>query len=281
MNKTAFNLFVLTFLYLISNFLAPLTLDPGTVQGMDARANAPDYQEEWWDMMEEGHVFEGITYLLGDINCHQKHERSYTINDNQMPVCTRDIGMFAGGSVGFFFLMILATARFEFYDTFFSPLPKELRERLYSKLKPNYIFYIILISAVVPIGLDGGIQAVTSYESTNPMRMATGSWFGFIAALVFGSILMSGVPEEDYIASALAAWGDTDVNEEEEEENGKTKERIKTGENGETKETCEDPEKQKLSVESSNPSGDSPRDQELQPKEDSQGLKDQETAQGE
>ncbi|MCH1587861.1 MAG: DUF2085 domain-containing protein, partial [Flavobacteriales bacterium] len=44
--------------------------------------------------------YAGFVYGFGDLNCHQKHERSFEINSNQMPVCTRDVGIFFGLVVG-------------------------------------------------------------------------------------------------------------------------------------------------------------------------------------
>jgi hypothetical protein len=43
----------------------------------------------------------------------------------------------------------------------------------------------------LPLVLDGGIQALTSYESVNPMRLATGIPFGFIISWFFAASLSS------------------------------------------------------------------------------------------
>lgn len=49
----------------------------------------------------EGHGPVGIIYALGDLFCHQEEWRSYVLNGSQLPFCIRDVGIFAGLSVGF------------------------------------------------------------------------------------------------------------------------------------------------------------------------------------
>ena len=195
MRKIPFILFSITFFYLLSNFLAPLMLEPGTVNDMDANANRVDYWDKWKDMMSEGHVYEGIIYLFGDINCHQKHTRTYTINGNQMPICTRDVGIFLGGSVGFL-ILFLATPKLDFYQTFFSVLPSKFQERLFKRVSRKQLFFLILVMAVVPTGFDGIYQLASDYESTNFTRIVTGFIFGIPTALAFGAFLMAGVHDE-------------------------------------------------------------------------------------
>ena len=47
----------------------------------------------------EVNFYAAIIYGFGDVNCHQKSERSWEVNNNQLPVCTRDVGIFAGLSL--------------------------------------------------------------------------------------------------------------------------------------------------------------------------------------
>ncbi|HJN31887.1 MAG TPA: DUF2085 domain-containing protein, partial [Candidatus Poseidoniia archaeon] len=44
------------------------------------------------DVIERMNPVAKVVYYLGDVNCHQKLERSYSYNQNQMPFCTRDVG---------------------------------------------------------------------------------------------------------------------------------------------------------------------------------------------
>ena len=108
--------------YLVLCFLAPLLMPTDSVPELSGRANAIDYAfESSWgnkdhgeggkvghDQSQHGGSFAwaelnplwALTYGFGDLNCHQKHERSWEINGNQMPVCARDIGIFLGFSIG-------------------------------------------------------------------------------------------------------------------------------------------------------------------------------------
>ena len=110
-------------LLLFSFFIAPLTVEPGAIPKLSGRANSLDYMTEdgaysWGnkqtsDSGELGHdqgehgyfswselnLFAATVYAFGDFNCHQKHERSWEINGNQMPVCTRDVGIFFGAFI--------------------------------------------------------------------------------------------------------------------------------------------------------------------------------------
>ena len=87
-----------------------------------------------------------FVYYVGDINCHQLSHRSYTYNENQMPFCVRDTGIFVGLLIGF----------------------------IYSTRKKIVLTLPLIIAALLPIGLDGTIQLLTDYESTNNKRMITG-----------------------------------------------------------------------------------------------------------
>jgi len=99
-NKPIIILFFLSFVYAVSLFIAPLTLEPHTVEGLDGNANMIDYSDKW----DKLSVYHKAVYTFSDFNCHQKHNRSYTINENQMPVCARDVGIFIGLSFGFLFM---------------------------------------------------------------------------------------------------------------------------------------------------------------------------------
>ena len=112
--------------------------------------------------VENGGVFESmnpvarVVYTLGDAYCHQKSERSYTLNGNQMPFCARDEGIFLGLVIG----MVVATVtRYE-------------------------ISVKLLVLGIVPMAIDGGLQILTGYESSNPTRIVTGVLAGAAIALL-------------------------------------------------------------------------------------------------
>lgn len=102
-------------------------------------------------------------YVLGDIECHQLAERSYFINGNQMPFCARDVGIFAGVAVGFGLATFAAV-----------------------NINP-----ILLMLGLVPMGVDGGVQLVTAYESTNPLRLGTGLLAGASLALIIAAFVFA------------------------------------------------------------------------------------------
>tara|TARA_B100000609_G_C17170741_1_gene411503 strand:- start:828 stop:1247 length:420 start_codon:yes stop_codon:yes gene_type:complete len=98
------------------------------------------------DVIEEMNFLAKFIYYVGDLNCHQLSHRSYSYNDNQMSFCARDTGIFLGLVLGF----------------------------MYASRKKIVLTLPLVIAALLPIGLDGTIQLLTDYESTNPKRLITG-----------------------------------------------------------------------------------------------------------
>jgi uncharacterized membrane protein len=138
-------------------FIAPLTLPAGSVTDLSGSVGTI----ENWDSIEKMNPLAATVYLLGDSQCHQLLVRSFVINGNQMPFCSRDLGIFIGLVAG----MALAFS---------------------GRLKVGWKIALLLL---VPMGLDGGMQMISSYESSNLLRLATGilagtgfayllAWFG-------------------------------------------------------------------------------------------------------
>ena len=188
--------------FLISFFLAPLTVESGTIPKLSGRANSLDYMTEnssfsWGNQQthdhgEVGHnqeehgyfswsdlnIYAAAIYAFGDLNCHQKHERSWVINDNQMPVCTRDVGIFLGA----FIIGIIWTRnghnRWTIKDSLFSIFPNNILDKIYENNQRNLLFWGLACITALPILLDGGLQAITDYESGTFRRIVTGALFG-------------------------------------------------------------------------------------------------------
>ena len=124
-----------------------------------------------------------ISDLFGII-CHQNPERSIFVLGNSMPLCARCFGMavgtFAACCVG-----VLLTPVGSFFDrcmTYFH-LPKEEKNLKY--------LAIILMILMVPMMADGFIQLLTDYESTNVLRVMTGTIFGYARGVLLSSACLT------------------------------------------------------------------------------------------
>ncbi|HXZ23650.1 MAG TPA: DUF2085 domain-containing protein [Methanomassiliicoccales archaeon] len=133
-------------------FIAPFTLAPGTVADLSGRVGYIDHPQLYGQL----NPLAAVVYWLGDANCHQMASRSFFLNGNEMPFCSRDVGIFIGLVVG----MLVALVR-----------------------APKLKLWLIIIG-FVPILIDGGAQLVTSYSSSNPLRLATGLIAGFASAML-------------------------------------------------------------------------------------------------
>ncbi len=135
--------------------ISPLTQPPGTIYlGNEGKVNIPD-NADYINSHVTNPVARGV-YLIGDIMCHQHANRSFFIGGNQMPFCARCFGIFLGLTIG----MIIG---------------------LLFEVKVGIGLYILTL---VPMVLDGGLQLVTSYESTNLIRLLTGLLVGAFTSLV-------------------------------------------------------------------------------------------------
>ncbi len=146
-NKTSF---VLLWGWLSLLLFSPYLIESGTTGDLSGIVGKYDNKE----VIEEMNIIARGIYYIGDLNCHQLSHRSYSYNDNQMSFCARDTGIFLGLVVGF----------------------------MYASRKRTVLTLPLVIAALIPIGLDGTIQLLTDYESTNPKRLIT----GLIAGVVTG-----------------------------------------------------------------------------------------------
>ncbi|MDD1770292.1 MAG: DUF2085 domain-containing protein [Methanomassiliicoccales archaeon] len=140
----------LTFTSLV--FLAPFTLTPGQVTDLSGKVGTIDNQAQ----IDQMNPFAAAIYWFGDGNCHQVAARSYYLNGNEMPFCSRDIGVFVGLAAGMGLVLVA---------------------------RPKARILIPLLG-LVPIAIDGGLQLLTSYESSNVLRLATGLLAGVSVALL-------------------------------------------------------------------------------------------------
>lgn len=193
-HKVPIIVLALDLILVLSLFIAPATLEPHTVEGLDGRANMMDYTEEWRTM----DPFHAAVYIFGDFNCHQKESRSIMVNENQMPLCARDVAIFIGILYGAM-LLVRARADDSPQNVLLGFLPRKLRKKLNGAKGVIFVLFILGL-LFVPTGLDGGIQMFSSagfwpfgfeYESTNPMRIITGFPLGVSLGLVVTALVMT------------------------------------------------------------------------------------------
>ena len=193
--------------FLISFFLVPYMLPESSVPPLSGRANVIDYSTtaSWGNQPHTGEMghdqpseglfawteldaFSAFIYAFGDLNCHQKNERSWQINGNQMPVCARDIGIMLGFTVGCALFGFRGLNRWTVRDTFLSVLPDERLTTLYARDSRLIAVIAIMCIGLVPMAVDGFTQLLMkSYESTNLVRLVTGFAAGLVAGWWFSS----------------------------------------------------------------------------------------------
>ncbi len=165
-------------------YLAPASLAPGTVVNLDGNANMIDYSHLWNELP----ILQRMVYTLGDLNCHQSYTRSFIINGNQMPVYSRDVGIFLGCNIGIalvFFVNTTLSPTRAFLNLWF-------KEFTIEKFKHRrLIVALILIFCALPIAIDGFLQALTNYESTNVIRLLTGLVFGVMFSYATAVLMTS------------------------------------------------------------------------------------------
>ena len=209
--------------YCISMFLVPYLMPTGSVPELSGRANMMDYSstDSWGNHEhaehgEMGHnqsahggtfawselnPYYAFVYGFGDFNCHQKHERSWVVNGNQMPVCARDVGIFFGLALGGLVFSRRGLNRWTIRDSFLTLFPDSFTARFYIKDQRLYAMWGISILFCLPVVLDGGIQAISAYESNNTLRVLTGLPFGFIIGWYFGASMSSKASKFDQEAA--------------------------------------------------------------------------------
>lgn len=156
-SRVVLALLILSAVWLALVLLSPFLVPSNTLKDLSGVVGGHENESQFKNLGPVPHA----VYWLGDAECHQLAIRSYFLNGNQMPFCARDVGLFLGLVVGFF------AATFVRW-----------------KIPP-----LLVLLGLVPIAIDGGLQQVTSYESTNPLRILTGLLAGLVLALLFAHFL--------------------------------------------------------------------------------------------
>jgi uncharacterized membrane protein len=155
-----FVFFLLFFIWILLQFLAPFALPTGSVPDLSGVVGFSDNENAIRNMSFPWNA----VYASGDRLCHQQAARSLFFNGNEMPFCTRCTAIWLGIAVGLGF-MVLYTI--------------ELNEK----------FLFLMIFSLVPIGIDGVGQLFGFWESTNLIRLLTGLLAGIICGMAIGIII--------------------------------------------------------------------------------------------
>ncbi len=154
-------IFLLLFLFTALQFLSPLLMSPpNSIQLESGTVGVMDNQEE----IETLSFPSDFIYSAGDRLCHQKPTRTFILNGNQMPFCSRCTAIWVGITIG---LGIL---------TFFH-IPLDNR------------FLFLVIFSLIPIGIDGTGQLLGLWESSQLSRVITGSFVGIVCGMALGLII--------------------------------------------------------------------------------------------
>ena len=141
-------------------FLAPMAVPTGSVNDLSGLVGVSDNDK----LFEDFPAPWGSIYECGDRLCHQKDERSYLINENQMPFCVRCTAIWLGLAIGLGFMV--------FY-----------------RMELDIRFLVIILIGLVPIGIDGVGQLLGFWESTNIVRVITGLLAGGVCGVAIGLII--------------------------------------------------------------------------------------------
>jgi len=152
-------------IWLLALFITPLAAEPRSIRIEDGGANVIDTRDQWGSFAPTHQVVYGI----GDFLCHQRPERSFFLSGNQMAVCARDVGIFVGVLIG---TAIAFIARPDLPAD--EAIAELVRRVLKVPLRPRPLMVLLGVLFLAPIFMDGGLQLVTSYESTNATRALTG-----------------------------------------------------------------------------------------------------------
>jgi uncharacterized membrane protein len=152
--------FAIFFIISLLHFLSPLALPRNSVKDLSGLTGISDNEIKIKEMSFPWNFL----YIIGDRLCHQKAERSFFLNGNQMPFCSRCTAIWIGIAIGLGFMILY-------------------------KLPLNEKFLILIILGIIPIGIDGIGQLLGFWESTNFMRVITGSLVGIVCGLAIGLII--------------------------------------------------------------------------------------------
>ncbi|HLA46362.1 MAG TPA: DUF2085 domain-containing protein [Thermoplasmata archaeon] len=189
-SRALFILFVITVVWTVSMFIAPLTIAPGTFAYTMGGANVIDH----WDLYAKPSFnwYAKVIYPVGDAQCHQLWYRSLWINGNQMPIDARMTSLYIFGIFGLLWSM-MTPAAVTASEGIANAFP--LRIRVWARRIGDVKFAsLVILLGLLPVAVDGFTQlfsAYTQYESTNLIRVITGIPGGIVTGLLLGMMIKS------------------------------------------------------------------------------------------
>jgi len=160
LSKAIIFFFILFLLWAVLQFLAPIFLPSGSVKDLSGMVGVSDNEEVIGKMP----VPFNFVYSMGDRLCHQKAERSFFINGNEMPFCSRCTAIWLGLAIGLGLMMLYTI-----------------------QLNEKFLFAILI--GIVPMGIDGIGQLLGFWESTSIIRLITGLMAGIVCGIAIGLII--------------------------------------------------------------------------------------------
>lgn len=108
--------------------------------------------------------------------CHCRKDRSFHYHGKQFPICARCSGELVGIIIGIFLCFIID------YD------------------------WLMIVLLMLPMVVDGSIQALTKYESNNIKRLITGILFGIALTFCFHALNVSAINNGIKLGKWLAQY---------------------------------------------------------------------------
>jgi len=152
--------FIIFLFWAVLQFLSPYALPENSVKDLSGITGILDNQEVISHMPAPWN----FVYSCGDSLCHQKADRSFFINGNQMPFCSRCTAIWLGLAIGLGIMVFL-------------------------KIKLDSKLIILILISLIPIGVDGLGQLIGLWESSNITRVITGILIGIVSGIAIGVII--------------------------------------------------------------------------------------------
>lgn len=179
--------FVVSMVWTLSLFLAPYTLEPGSLAlSYEGGANTLDNAASYAEL----NPFAQAVYYLSDIQCHQLPYRSMFLNGNQMPMDARMTSIYFFLNLGLLTAAVIAPAS-TLSQGIVNVLPARARRWVGDHFRVDLAAFLIILGSLLPVAVDGFTQLFGLRESTNVLRVLTGAFTGWGSGLLVGVMLTS------------------------------------------------------------------------------------------